>query len=81
MPQITSQDTLLTEAQAAQFINLSPRFLQVRRLQSSGPKFIRISHRCIKYRVSDLLSWIESLTVDPKNSVQKNNSAKPLGEK
>ncbi len=50
---------LLTEAEAAKLLKFTPRFLQARRVRGDGPPFVRISSRAIRYRRSDLLTWIE----------------------
>lgn len=50
---------LLTEADAAKLLTFTPRFLQARRIRGNGPPFVRISSRAIRYRRSDLLTWIE----------------------
>ena len=46
---------LLTERQAADFLNVSTRCLQAWRYRGEGgPNFVRISARCIRYRPEDL---------------------------
>jgi predicted DNA-binding transcriptional regulator AlpA len=49
---------LLTEKEAAELLGMTPRFLQARRVRGNGPPFVRISSRAIRYRVSDLESWV-----------------------
>ena len=50
-PYLTSvpHQTLLTPQEAADFLGLTPRFLEVRRYRGDGPIFIRISGRVIRY--------------------------------
>jgi len=55
-------DTLLTEVQAAVFLNLSVRTLQAWRIKMAGPRFVRAG-RAIRYRRSDLVAWIDANTV------------------
>ena len=55
-------DTLLTEVQAADFLNLSVRTLQAWRIKVAGPRFVRAG-RAIRYRRSDLIAWIDANTV------------------
>ncbi len=50
---------LINEEAAASFLNVTPRALQGWRLNGSGPKYVRISCRCIRYRKADLVSWSE----------------------
>jgi predicted DNA-binding transcriptional regulator AlpA len=56
---ITDLDALLDEVQAAQFLNVSTRCLQAWRQRGGGPRFVRISSRCLRYRRRDLLTWSE----------------------
>ncbi|MFC1628425.1 helix-turn-helix transcriptional regulator [Gemmatimonadota bacterium] len=53
-------DTLLTEVQAAEYLHLTPRFFQARRQKGNGPRYVRISSRCIRYRKADLDDFIEN---------------------
>ena len=42
-------EPLLTEKQVAEQFGLTESFLRARRVRGGGPKFIRISHRCVRY--------------------------------
>lgn len=53
-----NSQALLTEREAAEFLKLTPRFLQARRFRGDGPPFVRISSRCVRYRAIDLDKWI-----------------------
>ncbi len=58
---LTNNDkTLLTERDAADFLGVTSRCLQAWRYRGGGPKFVRISSRCIRYRQSDLREWTEA---------------------
>ncbi len=57
-PKGSDHEQLLTETEAANLLNLTTRALQAWRCRGEGPKFIRISRRCIRYRREDLLQWI-----------------------
>lgn len=48
---------LMNEIQAAAFLGLTRRALQNFRLVGGGPKYVRISIRCIRYRKKDLVEW------------------------
>jgi len=52
-------DRLLTEKQAARYLGFSPRALQNWRLRGGGPLFVKISNRAVRYRLSDLIQWVE----------------------
>ena len=41
--------SLISEIEAADFLDLTPRSMQAMRQRGDGPKFIRLSSRCIKY--------------------------------
>lgn len=51
-------NVLYTEQQAADHLQLKPRTLQAWRVRGGGPRFVRISQRCIRYRLIDLDKWI-----------------------
>jgi predicted DNA-binding transcriptional regulator AlpA len=51
---------LIKESETADFLKMSVRTIQGMRLRGGGPKFVRISHRAIRYRRVDLIAWIEA---------------------
>lgn len=53
---------LLDERSTANFLQMSPRSLQQWRQNGSGPKFIKLSPKAVRYRKSDLIIWINSRT-------------------
>lgn len=65
-----SQDSLLVcEKTASTYLNLSVKTLQKFRQDGRGPRFVRISRRCVRYRTADLASWAESKLVTSTSSV------------
>ena len=60
---------LIDENRAAEFLGLTPRTLQAFRQKGGGPKFCRLSARCIRYRRHDLNAWnvsrLRTSTSDP----------------
>ena len=48
---------LLKETQAAEFLHFSTRALQNWRCRGGGPKFVRVSSRSVRYRLTDLIEW------------------------
>lgn len=66
---------LLTETEAAKYLNLTNRALQSWRYQGRGPRFVKISARAIRYRLEDLEAWVtERLrcsTSDPGDETEK----------
>lgn len=59
IPEQFTKKLLLTEAEAAQVVGFSPRFLQQRRREGGGPVYIRVSARAVRYRLADLEAWAE----------------------
>ncbi len=49
---------LLTEQAASKHLAVEARTLQQWRVTGSGPPFVRVSRRCVRYRVADLDAWI-----------------------
>ena len=54
----TDPDALLTPAQTSPLTGYSQRTLDNKRCNGSGPKFIRLSSRCVRYRRRDVLEWV-----------------------
>ena len=52
-------ERLLTPIQAADFLSLTPRWLEMKRYHGDGPLFVRVSARCIRYRLSDIEDWVD----------------------
>jgi excisionase family DNA binding protein len=52
-------DALLTEAQAADLLNLSIRTLQAWRVRGGGPLFVRLG-RSVRYRRTDISKWLDA---------------------
>ena len=54
---VPDPDALATERQAADFLGVTTRALQKWRATGTGPLFVRISSRCVRYRRRDLITW------------------------
>lgn len=53
-------DQLITETQAADFLGIAIRTLQKWRMNGTGPKFVRVSSRCVRYRRRELIAWADA---------------------
>ena len=53
-------DALVLERFAADFIGVTPRALQKWRMTGTGPRFVRISSKCVRYRRRDLVEWAQA---------------------
>jgi helix-turn-helix protein len=57
-------EPLLTQTEAATILHVEPRTLESWRQHRVGPRYIRYSRRCVRYRVEDLRDWLQSQTVE-----------------
>jgi hypothetical protein len=51
---------------AAKYLKLTVKTLEKWRWERRGPAFIRLSHKCVRYKVADLEKWLNSVRVVPK---------------
>lgn len=54
-------EELLREASAAEFLKVSTATVAGWRSKGVGPRFIRFSSRCVRYRRRDLIAFVEGL--------------------
>ncbi|MCU7838650.1 MAG: DNA-binding protein [Candidatus Thiodiazotropha sp. (ex Troendleina suluensis)] len=47
--------------EAANFLDLTPRMLELMRQRGNGPIYLKISPRCVKYRLKELIDWQDAL--------------------
>ncbi|MEM6411419.1 MAG: helix-turn-helix domain-containing protein [Pseudomonadota bacterium] len=52
-------ERLLHESEAARLLAVSPRTLRNWRTLGHGPVYVKISGRCVRYRQSDLVNFID----------------------
>jgi len=55
----------LTRDEAARFLGLRPQTLANLTWQNAGPPYVRLSSRCIRYDLGELLSWMKAREVRP----------------
>ncbi len=55
-------DTLLTTRQVAAQFRINPDTLQRWRSYGGGPKFVKLSARAIRYRRSDVVTFLNGLS-------------------
>lgn len=61
---MTSQQQLISEKEAASFLNISTKTLQSWRYRGYGPAYVKFSRKIV-YAVSDLASFVESQKITP----------------
>ena len=57
---------ILNTREAAEYLGLSQTCLEHWRTLRTGPPFVRVSARCIRYRLEDLEAWLAEQKVDTK---------------
>ena len=61
----TNELDLLTEADAAALLLVSPKTLQKRRFDKKPPKYLCLNGT-IRYRLADLKEYLENSVIDPQ---------------
>jgi predicted DNA-binding transcriptional regulator AlpA len=57
-------DATLSTKEVAEWLGVSQQFLEIARHKGKGhgPKYVRVSDRMIRYRVSDVIAWLKERT-------------------
>jgi hypothetical protein len=58
---------MLNQEEAARFLHVQPRTLESWRQRRIGPRFVRYSMRCVRYRSQDLQAWLDNQSIDTEN--------------
>ena len=53
-------EKVLSTKDAAKYLSLSGRTLEAFRRTGNGPSYIKVSNRCVRYRLSDLTAWLNN---------------------
>jgi predicted DNA-binding transcriptional regulator AlpA len=53
------RDRLISGRELSDMLNISLCTLSKWRRFGSGPKFIRVNKKCVRYQIGDVLDWIE----------------------
>lgn len=64
-----SPDQLLSTAQLAVLFGVSVNWLEALRLEKEGPKWIVLSPRCVRYKMSDVLAWLKARARSTREAV------------
>ena len=57
---VRNVDPLLTRKEAAEFLNVTNQWLAMMAFQNGGPKMLKLGKRQVRYRLSDLKSYIDA---------------------
>jgi predicted DNA-binding transcriptional regulator AlpA len=66
VPEGLRSDLFYTSRQLAELLGVSPRTLEGWRRIRTGPKYLAVSHRMVRYRGADVQAWLA--TFDPEVS-------------
>jgi predicted DNA-binding transcriptional regulator AlpA len=55
---------LLTTAEAAALIGVKKRTVDDWRTTGAGPRYVKISHRCVRYRPKDIETWADKRVIN-----------------
>jgi len=66
------EDRLLTETEAAQYLNTTPGTLQVWRSRKQGPPYVKINVKSIRYEFSALLDYVAKNSIYPTPKIINN---------
>ena len=70
--QDSTENTLLTRAEAAHEFGLTKRYLELLAAKGEGPRMLRLSSRMVRYRRRNIVDWIEAnLTGDAVDGAGK----------
>lgn len=58
-------DQVVTDIEAGRILGLAPQTLKNMRCRRTGPKYIKISGRAVRYRLSELQSFLDRHEIDP----------------
>jgi excisionase family DNA binding protein len=62
---VTEQENTLTPQHAAKYLGISEAALRLWRSRGEGPRHFKAGEKLIRYRKTDLDSWIESRLSEP----------------
>ena len=69
-------DKLLSRLEVEQEFGISKRFLEIAAVRGDGPPMVKLSKRMVRYRPRDIVSWLDSRTVQ---STSEESSEVPRG--
>jgi hypothetical protein len=58
---------MLNQEEAARFLHVQPRTLESWRQRRIGPRFVRYSMRCVRYRAQDLQAWLDNQSIETES--------------
>jgi hypothetical protein len=59
-------DEMLDTPSTAKFLNVPIRTVETWRYRGGGPRYLRLSGRVVRYRLADLIAFLERSAVEPR---------------
>lgn len=66
------KNRLMTTTETADYLRIKKITLEQWRLKGKGPQFLKIG-RCVRYRMSDILGYIDKMAVSSTTQAEKLN--------
>ena len=66
----------LSEDEVASLVGLTKKTLQKKRKDGTGPRYVRVSAKCVRYRLMDIIAWQENLLI--RSTAEGQRPARPL---
>jgi predicted DNA-binding transcriptional regulator AlpA len=54
-----ADDQLISTKQLAALFGVSEQWVEITRHRGEGPKWVKISERCIRYRMAAVIAWLQ----------------------
>ena len=59
-----STDKLISPNEAAELLGVAAQTLAHWRTRAAGPRYVLLTKRCVRYRLSDIMAWLECRVQD-----------------
>jgi predicted DNA-binding transcriptional regulator AlpA len=66
-PEAGNPDDLLSPGAVAEWLGLTEQWLQVARARNTGPGFIKLGEKSVRYRREDVRQWIDAKFKKPRS--------------
>lgn len=57
-------EKLLDTSNVSELLGVTKNTLQIWRHQGKGPKYIKLSKRAVRYRMSDVIEWVDHFMIE-----------------
>lgn len=57
----SEEDILLTPDDVARMMRVSRRTVSTWRYRGKGPRYVHVTHNCVRYRMSEVRKWLSDM--------------------